>query len=336
MELRPSFRHVNRIAQNTAPAFRYDGQADFSLWQKVGKETLSDLLGMSAFERCEDDFTVEFQTEHSGFTELRFTFKSEADYTVPCHILIPRRGEKPFVPVICLQGHSTGMHISLGRVKYPMDESDIYDGDRDIAIRAVKEGCAAITLEQRYMGEQGGTEKGPSCYSAACAATLYGRTAVGERVWDIMRLIDVLENHFDALDMERLVVLGNSGGGTSTFYTACLEERVFCAVPSCSVCTYKDSIVAMHHCCCNYIPHIGEYFDMGDLAGLIAPRRLVVVNGAEDDIFPKKGVDETMETVRSLYLSAGVPDNVCLVTGSGGHRFYADLAWPEIHRYIDR
>ena len=92
----------------------------------------------------------------------------------------------------------------------------------------------------------------------------------------------------------------------------------------------------MRHCCCNYIPHIGEYFDTGDLAGLIAPRKLVVVNGAEDTIFPKKGVDETMETIRSLYRSAGAPDNVCLVTGSGGHRFYADLAWPEIHRYIGR
>ena len=38
---------------------------------------------------------------------------------------------------------------------------------------------------------------------------------------------------------------------------------------------------------CNYVPGILTQFDMGDIAGLIAPRPLVIVNGAKDDgIFP--------------------------------------------------
>ena len=240
------------------------------------------------------------------------------------------------MPVICIQGHSTGMHISLGRTKYPGDESSIAEGDRDFAIRAVKEGCVAVTIEQRYMGEQGGSERGTGCYSAANAAVLYGRTAIGERVWDVCRLIDVLEKHFDCLDMERLVCLGNSGGGTTTFYSACIDERIYCAVPSCAVCTYKDSIAGMHHCCCNYIPRIGEYFDMGDLTGLIAPRYLVVVNGKNDSIFPRHGVEETMEIANTMYKAAGVPENVSLVTGEGGHRFYADPAWTVIRKYLEK
>lgn len=336
MPLTNSFEHVSKISQRAYPAFRYDGSADFATWQKVARETLSDLLCLEAFEKCDDNFTVEYQTEHEDFTEIRFLFNSEEDFVVPCHILLPKKVAAPFTPVICIQGHSTGMHISLGRAKFPGDEQTIAGGDRDFAIRAVKEGCAAITLDQRYMGEQGGTENGTGCYSAALVSMLYGRTAIGERVWDVCRLIDVLEKHFDCLNMERLVCLGNSGGGTATFYIACMDERVYCAVPSCSVCTYKDSIGAMHHCCCNHIPKIGEYFDMGDLTGLIAPRKLVIVNGRKDAIFPQHGVEETMEIAKEMFSAAGVPENVTLVTGEGGHRFYADLAWPVIHNYLDR
>ncbi len=336
MPLRSPYDHVSSIAKKTYPAFRYDGQADFATWQNVARDTLADLLCFDAFEPCEDNFTVEFQTEHEDFTEIRFLFNSEEDFVVPCHILLPKKAKAPFVPVICIQGHSTGMHISLGRAKYPGDESTISGGDRDFAIRAVREGCAAITIEQRYMGEQGGTERGTGCYSAALITSLYGRTAIGERVWDVMRLIDVLEKHFDCLDMEHLVCLGNSGGGTTTFYSACMDERIYCAVPSCAVCTYKDSIAGMHHCCCNYVPRIGEYFDMGDLAGLIAPRHLVVVNGKTDPIFPQNGVDETMEIAREVFAAANAPENLTNVTGPEGHRFYADLAWPVIHKYLGK
>jgi hypothetical protein len=67
---------------------------------------------------------------------------------------------------------------------------------------------------------------------------------------------------------------------------------------------------------------------MGDLAGLIAPRPLVVVAGRDDDIFPIGAVEETFETIGRIYRAAGVPDRCRLVVGEGGHRFYADQAWP--------
>ena len=102
-------------------------------------------------------------------------------------------------------------------------------------------------------------------------------------------------------------------------------------MPSCAVCTYKHSIAAMKHCVCNFVPNIAKYFDMGDLGGLIAPRKLIVVNGKHDDIFPEVGVVESFEIIKKLYTAAGVPENCALVTGSGGHRFYADDAWPVLH-----
>ena len=50
------------------------------------------------------------------------------------------------------------------------------------------------------MGEAGRLEEdgGPLCArkNAALPSLLLGRTAIGERVWDVQRLIDVLEKYF--------------------------------------------------------------------------------------------------------------------------------------------
>ncbi len=322
-------------AKDYTPRWRYDGKEDFAAWQKKSREKLWDLLGLGKFTKVAPDFQVEWESETEDYREIRFTFATEEGFRALAHILIPKAGEAPFTPVICLQGHSKGMHISLGRPKYEGDEKTIKGGDRDFAVRAVKEGCAAIALEQRYMGEAGGDETGPQC-NKSLWALLYGRTAIGERVWDIMRLIDVLEAEFDCLNMEKLICLGNSGGGTATFYAACMEERIRYAVPSCSVCTYKHSIVETVHCVCNYVPQVADYFDMGDLGGLIAPRALLVVNGKDDPIFPKPGVDETMEVLEVMFKAAGATDMLRHVEGQEGHRFYADPAWPVIHELLKK
>ena len=250
-------------------------------------------------------------------------------------MFIPNGIDNPPV-MICLQGHSKGMHISLGRPKYEGDEEKINGGDRDFCVRAVKEGFAAIALEQRNFGECGGDEKGPKCYESAMTALLMGRTTIGERVWDISRLIDVLETNFsDKVDVSKICCMGNSGGGTATVYAAALEDRIVLAMPSCAMCTFKDSIGAMYHCSCNYVPKIANYFDMGDLMAMAYPKYFVQVSGIEDGIFPLFGAEEVFEKGKNAYESVGLGERCTLVKGNGGHRFYADDAWPVVHEYLN-
>ncbi|MFQ9798748.1 MAG: hypothetical protein ACLR23_07140 [Clostridia bacterium] len=78
---------------------------------------------------------------------------------------------------------------------------------------------------------------------------------------DIQRLIDLLETGvFPQIDVSQICCMGNSAGGTATFYAACMDSRIRFAMPSCSVCTYEDSIAKVSHCTCNYIPGILHYF----------------------------------------------------------------------------
>ena len=328
MNTQPLTHHM-AMAASIKPSLRWDGETPIDIHRAACTEALRDLLGMDTFTLCEPVFEITQEDTHRGHRHIHFTLQTEEGYFTHCDLLLPKEQKGKLPLCVCLQGHSKGAHISLGLPKYPGDEETIAGGDRDFCIRAVAEGFAALAIEQRAFGVCGGTQHGPACERPAMTALLLGRTLIGERVWDVMRVLDAMETHFgDLITMEGSVLMGNSGGGTATYYTACLEHRFDGFMPSCALCTYRDSIVNIHHCTCNYVPRIARYFDMGDLAVMIAPKKLVVVCGKDDNIFPLHGVRETFGIIGTLYEASDAPDGCALVVGEGGHRFYADDAWP--------
>lgn len=304
---------------------RFDQSLDFESWKKEIGAKLRELIGREP-DPVDLNVQIGYEGDYPEFREIRFVFTSEAHSDVPCHLLIPANAKGKVPVVICLQGHSTGMHISLGRPKFDGDEASIAGG-RDFALQAVKQGFAALALEQRAFGERLGPDSNHRCLHPSRVALLLGRTMIGERVWDVSRAIDAIAR-FPEVDLSRIGIMGNSGGGTVTWYAICLEPRIAAAMPSCAVCTYADSIGRIFHCVDNYIPRALEFFDMGDLAGLMAPRPLVIVAGREDPIFPIAGVEKTMRTVSSIYGKAGAPEKCRLVVGDQGHQFYPEQAWP--------
>ena len=328
-------KHNLELIKAIKPEYRYEG-GDFKAWQESARAKLAELVCIDAIERSEDNmFNLEYEKDCGEYTEYRFTLCPEVGYHFPCVLRVHKNATTPIPLFICLQGHSTGFHMSLGNPMFPGDKDGIVNGDRDFAVRAVKEGYAALAVEQRNFGECGSDPKtgNPMCHVATMTNIIIGRTTIAERIVDISCTIDAVGEHFDFIDKDNIVLMGHSGGGTATYYAACLEPRIKVAVASCAVCTYKDSIAAMEHCVCNFIPNIAKYFDMGDLGGLIAPRKLIMVNGENDNIFPKHGAYESYDIIKNLYSSAGAADNCAHVMGNGGHRFYADPVWPIIHKF---
>ncbi|GHV26530.1 hypothetical protein FACS18948_2410 [Clostridia bacterium] len=325
--------YVQQKMAQIIPEFRSLGGKSFHEWQISARAKLTELLCLP-LESCDSDILIEFERDHDDFHEVRFSVHTEPSFRVPCHLLIPRGADRPLPVAICLQGHSKGMYVSLGREKYDTDEPAVHD-DSDFCIRAVKEGFCAIAIEQRGFGELGGTENGPACANPAMTALLIGRTIIGERVWDVMRLVDALAAlPFPQVDRSKVILMGNSGGGTTAFFTSCLDERIKYVMTSSYFCTFDDSIAAMRHCVCNYVPGIRKYFDMGDMAGMIAPRPLVIDSGRDDTIYPLHGVKKAYAIAQEKYAQAGAPENMASVVGDGGHRFYADLAWLAMKQYI--
>lgn len=94
--------------------------------------------------------------------------------------------EKEKFPVcICLQGHTTGFHISIDEKKYDGDEEFLETST--FAIDAVKNGYAALAIEQRGMGErttlQDRRGRAPTygCMYTAMTALMLGRTLIAPR-----------------------------------------------------------------------------------------------------------------------------------------------------------
>ena len=90
------------------------------------------------------------------------------------------------------------------------------------------------------------------------------------------------------------------------------------------------------HCDCNYIPGILDLGEMGDVAGLVAPRPLCVVNGVKDNIFPIEETRKAFIHLKNIYSAAGVPGNCAFYEGAEGHRYYKEGAWPFIKKYFEK
>ena len=326
MSLNPCISHVE-LMKKCPVSMRKKPSESFDAWRQRAKKRLEEMLGLP-LKQEEENFRIEWIDDgHPDHIETRFVFSSEPNVDVLCHMLIPKNIPQKDMPlVICLQGHSKGMHISLGRPRYEGDEDTISKGDRDFAVQIIARGQAALAIEQRGMGERGGTPK-PACLFPAMQALMLGRTLIGERCWDVSRVIDTVEKHFPMIDVNRIAIMGQSGGGTTSLYAAALDERITAAMPSCAFSGFLPSVGEKHECACNYVPGLMNEFDMADIAALIAPRPLVLVSGATDDIFPIDSVMEQAQILRELYMQANAPQAFELVIGSEGHRFYAKLGW---------
>ena len=140
----------------------------------------------------------------------------------------------------------------------------------------------------------------------------------------------------DDVDAGRIGVMGNSGGGTISLFSAALLPRISFAMPSCYFCTFADSIMSIKHCTDNYVPGLLTHAEMPDVMGLFAPKPVVVVAGKDDPIFPIRGVRKAFRHLKNIYRAAGAADRCHLSVGPGGHQFYADVAWPKMLREIRR
>jgi hypothetical protein len=226
----------------------------------------------------------------------------------------------------------------VGIARDEQERASIAMGERDIAVQAVERGYLTIAPTTRAFGETRTREDKEqdnvnSCRTQLMHDLLVGRTPIGDRVWDISRLIDwALETQ--NVDGERIAVTGNSGGGTVSLFAAACDTRISVAVPSSYFCTFVGSIGSIHHCGCNYVPGILRLGEMYDVAGLVAPRPFCAIAGKDDTIFPIEHVRFAFNRLQRVYEVAGVPDRCALYVGNQGHRYYKDGAWPFIQKHF--
>lgn len=340
--------HYHDLYNNAAGKFSYSKHHfdSFETWQETFRHELKEALGLNVMERELANFQV--QAEKISTKELddhireEWLLQVEPTMTIPFYLLRPLGADlsNASLPLVLTPHGHNHPELYVGIYNNEAERQSIQDGDRDIAVQAVREGYLVISPTVRGFGDTRNKEdlennRLHSCRIRLLHGLLVGRTAIGERVWDISRLIDwALEN--EAVDPERIAITGNSGGGTISVFAPACDTRIRVAMPASYFCTFTDSIGSIHHCDCNYVPGILQLGEMYDVAGLIAPRPFRAINGVEDAIFPIEATRHAYAELKKIYAAAEAESHCELYEGDGGHRYYREGAWPFLRQHFGR
>jgi dienelactone hydrolase len=313
----------------------------WELWRRGLREQIRARLGGFPATRTPLNVQTSTATKQVGYRRELVSFESKPGVVVPAWVLIPDGVDAPAPAVIAIHGHGYGVDDIVGIDADGTDRVEPKGYHKDFAVALCRRGFVVIAPEMLAFGrrrELKDQEAGPehsSCHDAALWGIMLGQPLLGQRVWDVMRTIDYLETRPE-VDPRRIGMMGISGGGTVTLFTASLEDRLQAAVLSGYLCTFKDSILSIDHCLCNYVPGLLEDAEMYDIAALLAPRPLLIEAGTRDDIFPLAAVEDAYARVQEVYTKLGVPDHLDKDIFEGGHQISGAKAYDFLWRWLER
>lgn len=311
LRLQPAYRLWQRYDPNSARyAFKAKTRMEARSWQRKTRRALNKLLGF------QDELKVDLQprllesADKGDYTRQKVLIRTTAYTEMPVYVLLPKELARPLPVVIALHGHGYGVKSIVGITKDGADRNEPDGYQKDFAVALCRRGFAVAAPEISCFGEREtdfsylnkelGQGAPKSCAHTAALASHLGGSVLGLRVLDTKRLLDYLQTRPD-MDASRLGMMGISGGGMLTFFTTALDERVKACVVSGYFCSFRDSVLAMGHCQCNYVPGLAQFGEMSDIVGLIAPRPILFEAGSLDPIFPIEAVKASVRRAKQVY-----------------------------------
>lgn len=339
-------RYLKRLyaADRRPLSYRADYPGGFDAWQRDARRALREKLGLDRIAASAGAHRVSVEldapVEFEQYTRQRGTIETEPHVRTAFWLLKPK-GEGPWPLGVFPHGHDRRGHDTTAGVY--ADEAHRKKSlaeDRDVAAQAAKLGFVAVAPAVRGLATDGVPDirrrhGGSPCRSQLMHCLVAGRTAMGERVWDMLRVIDWASELPD-VDDSRILMMGNSGGGMVTIFAAACDERIAVAVPSCSFAPTIAKSGYLFHCDCNMVPGLLELGGLADVAGLIAPRHLLTVNGRQDPLFSQAEIERAAARVREIFEAAGAAGQYEHRWGEAGHRFYKDHMWPFVQESFRR
>jgi dienelactone hydrolase len=297
---------------------------DYLAHQSEQRRELASMLGLDPMpERSPLEATVTDQFEHEGIVVENLHFQSRPGLYVTANLYRPLKAEKPLPAVLYLCGHADKKKdgISYGNKA----------GYEHHGVWYAKQGFVCLMLDTVQLGEIRGEHHG-TFHMGKWWWISRGYTPAGVEAWAGIRGLDYLETRKE-VDPKRLGVTGRSGGGAYSWWVAALDERVACAAPTAGITTLHDHVVdgrLSGHCDCMYLAN-DERWDYAQVASLVAPRPLLIVNTDKDEIFPIDGVFNLFKDTREAYRVLGAEENLGFHVAEGGHQDVQPLYAGELH-----
>lgn len=344
-----SLKHLLNLYDERGRKYAFGAQSisKHEAWKKEVREKLKEISGINKMQSC--DLSPKFisSVKLEGYRRDKVVIQTEPEVWMPLYILIPediKDGERRPC-VIATHGHGGGAKESIAGITERKDISErIVKYNYDYGLQFVKEGYVVFCSDARAAGErreekeQGdSTEKvlTTSCYDLNFAAISIGQSLMGMCTWDLMRLIDFIEK-LDYCDKNNIACCGFSGGGLQTLWLSALDDRISSTIISGYFHGFRDSILKTNFCGCNFIPHLWECVDTGDMGALIAPRPLLVESGTKDGLNGERGITdvyEQIEITKNAYKLYDKEENLYHHVFDGEHKYSGEKSMEFLRKF---
>lgn len=323
-------------------AFRAADAREFTVWKNDLRGRISDFLGLTHMRRPTCHSVSGNMQDCGMYTQTEMELETEPGISMPLLVLKPKSAQGRCPAVVALHGHVSGGKLAVAGIRdIPKVSSTIDKYNYDYGRQFVREGFIVFCPDARGFGERREDPSGTDILGCSCTlinkiAIPLGQTVAGMWVWDIMRLVDYIVTREDC-DPDRIACAGLSGGGLQTLYSSALDERIRCAVISGYFYGVAEAHIDVENCSCNYIPHMWEYADMGDVGALIAPRPLLIETGDRDEENGSSGLANVLrqvETTRQAYRLLGAEHLLFHDVFSGPHKWHGKHAVPWVKQHL--
>jgi pimeloyl-ACP methyl ester carboxylesterase len=218
-------------------------------------------------------------------------FYSRPETPVPANIYRPKStGGRRLPAVLSVLGHWLG-------------EGKAAEQNQILARKLAQLGFIVMTYDAIGHGER--NHSGNTHHHAGHSLLPLGETIAGWMVWDSIRAADYLQSRPD-VDSQRIGIAGNSGGGLNTLFTSAVDARFRAAVVAGYVFEFQSWMkYGGSHCTCVYLPGLYRSMEWFEIAGLTAPRPLLMLQGTRDSIFPRTSARSAGRATEELYNRIG-------------------------------
>lgn len=302
--------------------------ADWTRQRETFRAQLREMLGLMPYpEKTDMKPTITGRVEHEEFYVEKLHYQSMPGLYVTGNVYVPKnlQGRAPAILYVC--GHS---RVVEGKISYGNKTTYQHHG-----AWFARHGYVCLTIDTIQLGELEGLHHG-TYREGMWWWNSRGYTPVGVEAWNSIRALDYLQSRAD-VDGEKLGMTGRSGGGSYTWYTAALDERVKVAVPVAGITDLRNHVVdgcVAGHCDCMYLVNTYRW-DYAKLAAMLAPRPLLISNSDKDAIFPLDGVVRLHRDVARIYKLHNAADKLGLLITEGPHKDTQDLQVPAF-RWFNR
>lgn len=332
----------NRRAAELEPQLRFRGQtvADWETWRAAAVARLRELLGPFPAS-CPLDAEVAATVEDGDLVRERVVFNAEPHMAVPCHLLRPKNmpADGRQAAIICCHGHGPHGKDAVAGVRSGRDsEENIAAHNYNYGEQLARDGFLTLCPDLRGFGERrDGPDPFPGrdpCNVNFVKGALLGIYTLTLNIFDITRCVDYLETRPE-IDRRRIGMMGLSQGGTMTTFASALEPRISAADIICYVNPWDMfGIRRANFCGAQVVPGLRRFFDTDDIAGLIAPRPLLVEMGIHDHCFYIQHCLAGFAGLERIYRAADAADDLWSDVFPGPHAFSGRRAFAFFRKYL--